>query len=85
MNGPQRNLTAIESLRDLPAKTLARRVGCILQSNSNNDKLIADVIVDVAYGEQRKWELREVRKLIADLEGNETRLDRWLTMQEART
>ncbi|KPK74220.1 MAG: hypothetical protein AMJ84_00065 [Acidithiobacillales bacterium SM23_46] len=82
--------SAVELLREQGARTLGRRVGCIMQSARPVDEQLAGAIVEIAQRAREKatgstaWTLAESLQLIADLEAEERRLDRWLTTQEAR-
>lgn len=74
-------------LEELPARTLSRRVGCIVQKESPADVKLRANILEIAQSLHEKrtgtcdWSLGEAIRLERSLEACESRLDKWLETQ----
>ena len=63
-------MNAIQSLSELPTRTLGRPVGAIMKSARGNDQCIADLIVTVRYNSDAKtdWSHTEAVAVERELE-----------------
>ena len=70
----------IDDLQGRPARTLNRRVGCIMTTGSARDDRLAEKIMSVRLGLRANWTSKEVHVLETELQLEERSLHDWLVM-----
>ncbi len=70
---------AVQKIQALPARTLNRYVGLIMQGGATIDEELRELIQEVALGWERvNWTSVEIARLEEDLTSEETRLKIWI-------
>lgn len=70
----------IDELQGLPARSLSRRVGCIMTTGSARDDRLAEKITSVRLGLRTEWTAKEVHEIERELQLEERSLRDWLLM-----
>jgi len=70
----------IDDLQGRAARTLNRRVGCIMTTGSARDDRLAEKIMSVRLGLQENWTSKEIHEIERELQLEERSLHDWLVM-----